>query len=383
MRSTKKITFLTIVLLAISLPIAAQISLNSNGYYDGEGITYDAQSEKYTIKYLDYDGRIGNMVTIHYQTPNKVKPMLKMRLRADKGRDITYNFDVGNERAAKQALYSFSMYTQTPWFENTSVITNGIVNTYSSIGNFISATQAIESRLSYTTSVEENRMKQPVKWLPEIQFAKTNKAFAMHWQAHPNVLPFDDIQPGQRRMGFGSVVPYLPGLVKFGFLGNTEPLAFPTSAGGDSKIWSDIDKLQSGKTTPPPSLDSLGPKILIPEPFNTKLLATAISDDLASWVTAEQLSEPLAQRLRLTLAAAGEAAERNNEAGVKDHVKQIFMEIFGRHKGMDHKEFDDEHEEKRPNQPELSYLAARAIGFNASELLKRHILTNKRSEDKR
>jgi hypothetical protein len=373
----------TAVLLTLCMSVNAQISLNADGYYPGEGITYDTLTEKYTIKYLREVETTGRMITLYYQPPNKIKPTMRMRLLSNRGRDLTYSFNVGNERAAKQAMYSFSMYTQTPWFEKASLITNSDATAHASTGNMGSATQALESRFDYTTTIEEKRMKQPVKWLPEVQFAKTNKAFAMSWQAHPNEFPLDDIQPGQRRVGFGIVAPYLPGLVEFGFQGATEPLKLPGSAGGDSKIWEDIRKLKRGVTDPVPQLDALGPKILIPEPFNTKLLAKAISDDLASWVTAGQLSESLAQRLRLTLAAAGDAAERNIEDGVEGHVKQIFIEIFGRHKGMDHKEFDEEREEKRADQPELSYLAARAIGFNASELLKRYSYANKRSEDKK
>ena len=380
----KKIKFAeTIALLSLCFSVNAQIGLTTEGYFPGEGISYDAQTEKYTIKYLDNDGVTGSMITLYYQSPNKVKPNLKMRFRSDRTRDINYSYDIGNERTAKQAMYTFSLYTQAPWFENASLVTNGDATVHASTGNFASATLALESRFAYATRIEENRMRQPSKWLPEIEFAKTNKAFALSWQAHPNELPFDDIQPGQRRTGFGIVAPYLPGLVEFGFKGYAEPLAFPTAYGGDSKIWEDIKKLKRGSKEPLPRLDALGPKILIPDPFNTKLLAKAISDDLASWVTAGQLSEPLAQRLRLTLAAAGEAAERNNEEGVEGHVKQIFIEIFGRHKGMDHKEFDEEREERRVDQPELSYLAARAIGFNASELLKRYSLANKRSGAKK
>jgi hypothetical protein len=359
-------------LLMLGLSSVAQINLNSSGYYDGEGITFDPQTDKYTVKYLDYDGVTGNFVILQYEAPNKVKPALKMQVRSSFSRDIIYSFDVGNGRQAKQAIYAFSAHMLVPWFENTSLVTHSVASAHASAGNIGSATQAIEASLTYTGSIEDNRMKQPAKWLPEIKFSKTNKAYAMSWQAHPNKFPLDDIRPGQHRVGFGIVAPYLPGLVKFNFMGDSPALKFPGGAGGDSKIWKDIDQLLFRNKAPVQRIATLGPKVLIPEPYNNKLMALAIADDLASWVAAGQLSEPLAQRLRLTLAAIGESAERNNEAGVEGNIKQIFGEIFGRHKGMDHTEFDEDREEKRADQPELSYLAARAIGFNAFELLKRY-----------
>jgi hypothetical protein len=220
-------------------------------------------------------------------------------------------------------------------------------------------------------------MTQSDLWLPEFVFAKSNQAFRVRWQAHPNKPKFDDIKPGQHRKGFQLAVPYLPGYVKVNFSGDGKSFGFPGAAGGDSKIWKDLDKLMFGGTAPAPSVASLGPKILIPEPFNAKALATGISNDLASWVEAGQLSENLAQKLRLSFAAIGDAAERNNSGGVAGNAGTVFHDLFSRHEGMRYdkvEEDDDEHDKvnKHADHPELSRLAARAIAFNTFQLVKRY-----------
>jgi hypothetical protein len=242
--------------------------------------------------------------------------------------------------------------------------------------------QAIESNVRYIESVEANRMKQPEKWLPEVSFAKTNLAFRLSWQAHPNKLILDDIKPGQTRRGFELVLPYLPGLIKFGFQGNAKPPGFIGATGGDSKIWKDIEKLFFGNTAPAPFVASLGPKILIPEPYSTKALAVSISNDLASWVDAGQLSLPLAQRLSLAFAAMGDAAERYNSAGVRGNAERIFLEVFSRHEGMRIEHCEDAGEHKRPDHNEISFLAARAIGFNTFELTRRYFESQRRDTDR-
>ena len=255
------------------------------------------------------------------------------------------------------------------------MITHATAASQASAGNLAGAAQAIEARVTYTGTVESTRMKQSDKWLPEFAFAKSNQAFRVRWQAHPNKQPADDILPGQKRNGFGLTVPHLPGLVKFAFSGDSKSFGFPGAAGGDSKIWKDLDKLMFGSTAPAPTVQSLGPKVLIPEPFNAKSLATGISNDLASWVEAGQLSEPLAQRLRLTLAAIGNAAELNNPSGVSGNAERVFYELFSRHEGMRYEdveeERDNENEKPKPDNPELSRLAARAIAFNTFELTRR------------
>ena len=132
-------------------------------------------------------------------------------------------------------------------------------------------------------------------------------------------------------------------------------------------------------TAPAPTVLSLGPKVLIPEPFSAKGLAENISNDLASWVEAGQLSEPLAQRLRLALAAMGAAAELNNYRGFEANGERVFYELFARHKGMRYDDVEEEDDEvrKRPDHAELSRLAARAIAFNTFELSKRYFMTLK------
>ena len=119
------------------------------------------------------------------------------------------------------------------------------------------------------------------------------------------------------------------------------------------------------------------PKVLIPEPFSAKVLAENISNDLASWVEAGQLSESLAQRLRSSLAAMGVAAELNNPTGVAGNAQQVFFELFVRCKGMGVDDLEEESDaaRQRPDHPELTRLAARAIAFNTFELTKRYFIS--------
>lgn len=349
--------------------------LNAQGYIDGEGIRFDPQSGNYVVTYYGDSPQGDRLITLIYDTPNKVKPGVRERVWAAGGRDIAYGYDISNGKAAKQAIYAFSFTARAPWWENSSLITHATAASQASAGNLAGAAQAIEARVTYTGTIESTRMKQSDKWLPEFAFAKSNQAFRVRWQAHPNKQPADDILPGQKRKDFGLTMPYLPGLVKVAFSGDSEPFKFAASAGGDSKIWKDLDKLMFGSTAPAPTVQSLGPKVLIPEPFNAKALATGISNDLASWVEAGQLSEPLAQRLRLTLAAIGNAAELNNPSGVSGNAERVFYELFSRHEGMRYEdveeERDNENEKPKPDSPELSRLAARAIAFNTFELTRR------------
>ena len=371
-------------LLAASSALADP-PLNAQGYIDGESIVYDPQSGNYVVTYYGDSPQGDRMITLIYDTPNKVKPGVRERLRTSGGRDIVYSYDISNGKAAKQAIYAFSFTARAPWWENSSLITHATAASQASAGNLAGAAQAIEARVTYTGTIESTRMKQSDKWLPEFAFAKSNLAFRAEWQAHPNKQPLDDIQPGQNRKGFGLTMPYLPGLVKFVFSGDSKSFGFPGAAGGDSKIWKDLDKLMFGSTAPAPTVQSLGPKILIPEPFNAKALATGISNDLASWIEAGQLSEPLSQRLRTTLAAIGDAAELNNLLGVSGNAERIFYELFSRHEGMRYEdveeERDDANEKPKPDHPELSRLAARAIAFNTFELTRR-FFAGRLSKDK-
>lgn len=352
---------------------------NTAGYIDGEGVTYDPTTGNYIVKYFGDSGKCDGpdrIITLVYDTPNKVKPSIKVKMRTGRERDIVYGYDVSNDKTAKQPIYAFSFTAHTGWFENSSLISNATASSHIAAGNLTSAAQAMEGKLTYVGSVEDTRMTQSDLWLPEFVFATNNQAFRVRWQAHPNKPKFDDIKPGQHRKGFQLAVPYLPGYVKVNFSGNSKSFAFPGSAPG-GKIMEDIDVVMFGGKAPAPSVGSLGPKILIPEPFNAKALATGISNDLASWVEAGQLSENLAQKLRLTFTAIGDAAERNNSGGVAGNAGTVFRDLFSRHHGMNHRhmeEDDEDHEnlKKHANHPELSRLAARAIAFNTFQLIKRY-----------
>lgn len=357
-------------------PLLAWPQLNNEGYIDGESIKFDPRSGDYIVTYYGASGNGERLVTLVYETPNKIKPAVKMQIRSTMGRDIAYAYDVSNDRGAKQDIYAFGFSVRSPWWEKPELVTQATAVGQVNAGNLLGAAQAIETRVTYAGSIEATRMKQSSQWLPEVSFAKTNRAFRFNWQAHPNKQPLDDIKPGQHRAGFGLRLPYLPGLVTFGFDGNSKPFGFPGAAGGDSKIWKDIDKLMFGSTAPAPSVKSLGPTVLIPEPFVAQSLATGIRDDLATWVAAGQLSEPLAQRLRSGLDAIGNAAELNNSAGVLGNAEQVFYALFSRHPGMryEHCENDDEPDKSKADHPELSRLAARAIAFNTFELTKRYFV---------
>lgn len=363
--------------ISFAAPAFADPPLNAAGYIDGESIRFDPQSGNFIVTYYGDSPQGDRFVTLVYDTPDKIKPAVREQLRATRGRDITYRYDISNEKQAKQNIYSFGFTVRAPWWENASLVTNAAASGQAAAGNMAGTAAVIESKLSYTESVEAARMTQPELWLPEVSFAKTNKAFRFSWQAHPNKPVFDAIKPGQTRRSFSVTGPYLPGLVKLGFEGDSQPFGFPGAAGGDSKIWKDIDKLLFGSTAPAPSALSLGPKVLIPEPFGTKALAENISNDLASWVEAGQLSVPLAQRLRRSLAAMGSAAELNNSIGVAGNAQQVFFELFVRCKGMGIGDLEEESDaaRQRPDHAELSRLAARAIAFNTFELTKRYFIS--------
>lgn len=384
----KKLQYATALICASIAGVTfADPPLNAAGYIDGESITLDPQTGNYTVTYFGDPGAskggTDRLITLIYDTPNKIKPDVKVQLRTGREQDIIYSYDVSNGKAAKQDIYAFSFTARTGWFENSNLVTNATASSQFAAGNLAGTAQALESKLAYAGIVESTRMNQSDKWLPEIIFGESNKAFRMRWQAHPNQKPLDDIKPGQTRRGFGLALPYLPGYVKVNFSGDGKSFGFPGAAGGDSKIWKDLDKLMFGGTAPAPSVASLGPKILIPEPFNTKALATGISNDLASWVEAGQLSENLAQRLRLSLAAIGDAAERNNAGGVAGNAGRVFQDLFSRHHGMNHRHIEEDDEEdhdkasKHANHPELSRLAARAIAFNTFQLVKRYFASQR------
>mgnify|MGYP001343464020 CR=1 FL=1 len=372
-----------LILLAGSVVASSALawpSLNADGYIDGESIRFDPRSGNYFVTYYGDTGdsaKGDRLITLIYDTPNKIKPGVRARLSSTQGRDIVYRYDVSNGKAAKQDIYAFDFTTRAPWWENASLVTHATAASQARAGNMAGTAKAIDSRVSYAEAIESTRMRQSEKWLPEVSFAKSNLAFRFSWQAHPNKPVLDDIKPGQTRRDFGLVVPYLPGLVTFEFEGNSKSFGFPGAAGGDSKIWKDIDKLLFGSTAPAPFVQSLGPKVLIPEPFSAKALATGISNDLASWVEAGQLSEPLAQRLRLTLTALGNAAELGNSSGVSANAQQVFYEIFSRHEGMRHQDGEEESENEagRKDHPELTYLAARALTFNTFELTRRYFMS--------
>lgn len=366
-------------LLAAS-PAFANPSLNAAGYITGESIRFDSQSGNYSVTYYGDTGEPSKgdqFITLIYDTPNKIKPGVREQLRSTFGRDIFYRYAFSNDKSAKQDIYAVGLSVRTPWFENANLVTNATATSQATAGSMPGTAAVIESKLTYTDSVEATRMQQSDKWLPEVSFAKTNKAFRLSWQAHPNKTPLDDIRPGQSRRDFGLNMPYLPGLVTFDFEGNSKSFGFPGAAGGDSKIWKDLDKLMFGNTAPAPSVQSLGPKVLIPEPYSTKVLAENISNDLASWVEAGQLSEPLAQRLRQLLAAMGSAAELNNLGGFVGNGQQVFFELFVRCKGMTVRDLEEESDAARlrPDHAELSRLAARAITFNTFELTKRYFVS--------
>ncbi|MFM9879361.1 MAG: hypothetical protein ACKVOO_02995 [Burkholderiaceae bacterium] len=371
-----------LILLAASLSAAtvfAEPALNANGYIDGESIRFDAQSGNYIVTYYGDTGdpaKGDRLITQIYDTPNKIKPGVREQLRSTRGRDIYYRYEFSNDKSAKQDIYALGFTVRTPWWENASLVTNAAAASQASAGNLLGTAAMIESKLTYVDSVLAARMQQTDRWLPEVSFAKTNKAFRLSWQAHPNKPVLDDIKPGQSRKGFGLILPYLPGLVTVNFEGNSEPFKFQGAAGGDSKIWKDIDKLMSGSTAPAPSVQSLGPKVLIPEPFNAKVLADNISNDLASWVEAGQLSEPLAQRLRGSMAALGAAAELNNPVGVASNAERVFYELFTRFKGMRYEDVEEESDSarRRYDHAEISRLAARAIAFNTFEVTRRYFV---------
>ena len=372
--------YIPLIFSALSLVAASAFAdppLNAAGYIDGESIRFDPASGNYIVTYYGDSPQGDRFITLVYDTPNKIKPGVREQLRSTRGRDIVYRYEFSNDKAAKQDIYSLGFTVRTPWWENASLVTNATAVGQASVGNLPGMAAVIESKLTYTESVEATRMQQSDLWLPSVSFAKTNMAFRLSWQAHPNKPVLDDIKPGQSRKGFGVTLPYLPGLVKFSFKGDSAPFKFAGAAGGDSKIFKDLDKLMFGNTAPAPSVQSLGPKVLIPEPFNTKVLADNISNDLASWVEAGQLSEPLAQRLRQLLVAIGAASELNNTLGVAGNAQQMFFELFIRCKGMTVRDLEDESDaaRQRPDHAELSRLAARAIAFNTFELVKRYLVS--------
>ena len=351
----------------------AEPSLNASGYIDGEGIRFDPKTGNYIVTYYGDTPQGDRLVTLVYDPPNKVEPGVHVRLRASGGRDIAYGYEFSNGRGAKQNIFAFSFTARSPWWEEQDLITHSAAESQAAAASMPGVAQAIEERIGTTEKVEASRIRQSERWLPEISFSKDNRSFRIRWQAHPNNPPLDDIKPGYKRGGFGLTLPYLPGLVKFVFSGDSKPFGFPGAAGGESRIWKDLDKLMFGSAAPARSVESLGPKILVPEPFDARALAGAVAGDLSDWVKAGQLSEDLAMQLRGSLIAIGHAAEMNNPKGVSENAERVFRMLFSRHRGMRYADAQDGDDEARRgnDQPDLSYLAARAIAFNTFELTRR------------
>ena len=85
-----------LLFLTVSLAVSSAFAdppLNAQGYIDGESIRFDPQSGNYVVTYYGDTGessQADRLITLIYDTPNKIKPGVRERFRATGGRDIAY-----------------------------------------------------------------------------------------------------------------------------------------------------------------------------------------------------------------------------------------------------------------------------------------------------
>ncbi len=215
-------------------------------------------------------------------------------------------------------------------------------------------------------------------WFPTIDFKST--------------VPNKQLERGQTLRGAYILRPELPGVGLATMMGDTDQRG---RAQGIPDTGPLADAWEVIEATDAKVIPVLAPSVAIPSPYSGAALAKNLQDEVNAWPKLEVASQEVVDKLNLQFALLIPALESNNKPNARKAAIAMFEEVFGHHRGLNHRKFDqddDEHDcvplpikdeyrrklrvhadtqEHRPENAKLHRVAARALGFNLMYLLTR------------
>ncbi len=345
-----------------------------------DSAVFDAQQGTWRLYYQDTE--TAQWVSKTYVQQNAIKPSIITVLRWN-GQQFSYHYRVSNRRDAKQAIDTIRIW--------------GIPLVYT-VPDLPPITADIKkdtegwthqnwAQLTVKRKFQNEVVKAPRGWDAGMRVdAKANQTSVVWTPGLKDTDP-DGIAPGTHQNGFAVLRPELPGVARAKLTGSTEePWGLDNLP--DTPFWSQkVDEIQDQDFLLVPVL---APVIVVPQPYNGAELARRLKAHIQTWQKHGHVTADVLDRLNRQFDTLIPALEGNNKAAARAAAIEMFKEVFGHHRGLNHHklgEDDDDqaaaalpckHAGRSATAPDpaaqpvaVHRVAARALAFNLMYLLTR------------
>ena len=345
-----------------------------------DSAVFNAQQGAWRLYYQDPETE--QWVSKTYEARTAIRPAIKSTLHWN-GTQFSYHYAVKNERGAKQNISVIRIWgiplvypvpDLPPVTANAKTDAEGWTHQY-------------WTQITAKEKFNHELVKAPRGWDAGLRVdAKVNQT-SFVWT--PGLKDSDSygVTPGHTQSGFIVLRPELPGIARTYLQGRiAEPWGLDNLP--DTPFWSQkINEIQDQDFLLAPVL---APVIVVPVPYSGAELARRIKAHTQTWLKYGHVSADVLDRLNRQFDTLIPALEGNNKAAARAAAIEMFKEVFGRHRGLNHQKLDEDDEDQAaealprkqaghtgasvntaPQPVTLDRVAARALAFNLVYLLAR------------
>lgn len=297
-----------------------------------DSAVFDAQQGTWRLYYQDTE--TAQWVSKTYVQQNAIKPSIITVLRWN-GQQFSYHYRVNNRRDAKQAIDTIRIW--------------GIPLVYP-VPDLPPITADIKkdtegwthqnwAQLTVKRKFQNEVVKAPKGWDGGLRVdAKANQT-SFVWTPGLKDTDPDGIAPGSHQNGFAVLRPELPGVARAKLTGSTEePWGLDNLP--NTPFWSQkVDEIQDQDFLLVPVL---APVIVVPQPYNGAELARRLKAHAQTWLKYGHINAEVLERLNRQFDALIPALESNNKAAARAAAIEMFEEVFGHHRGLNHHKLSED-----------------------------------------
>lgn len=345
-----------------------------------DSAVFDSQQGTWRLYYQDTESE--QWVSKTYVQQNAIKPKINTVLRRN-GQQFSYVYSVSNGRGAKQAIDTFRIWGIPLIYPvpDLPTITADIKK------DTEGWTHQNWAQLTAKRKFQNEVVKAPKGWDAGLRVDTKVNQTSFVWTPGLKDTDPDGIAPGAHQNGFTILRPELPGVARAKLTGSTEePWGLDNLP--DTPYWSQkVDEIQDQDFLLVPVL---APVIAVPQPYNGAELARRLKAHTQTWLKHGHINADVLDRLNRQFDALIPAMEGNNKVVARAAAMEMFKEVFGHHRGLNHLKLGEDDEEQAAEaipskrgghgdsasaHPSLSFavhrVAARALAFNLMYVLTR------------
>lgn len=345
-----------------------------------DSAVFNEQQGKWLLYYQDPETE--QWVSNAYESRTAIRPIIKSTVHSS-GTQFSYHYKVKNGGDARQNIsvirvWGIPLIYPVP---NLPPITADIKTDTTAWTHQKWAQMAVRDKWA------DQVVKAPQGWDAGLRVDEDVNQTSFVWT--PGLKDTDSygVAPGHTEDGFVVFRPELPGVARTYLQGRiAEPWGLDNLP--DTPFWNQkVDEIQDQDFLLVPVL---APIIVVPQPYSGTELARRLKSHAQTWLKYGHIETEVLSRLNRQFDTLIPALEGNNKAVARAAAVEMFKEVFGHHRGLNHHKLgeddDDQAAEALPHKTgtrarlqqappvkplTIDRVAARALAFNLMYLLSR------------